>query len=311
MAETSFPVLEKPMSDVQWKSVARGFGTGVLDEGGNPYNLTGLSNVNNTGTISVDGKTGFNHAVVSGFYHKMDSPITVSLPAVTRATTYYVVLRYDPLDKAMPVKLVAVTSLDTSGGKDYLVLWEITRQPNQLLTDSVRVKKRPIIAPTIMVDTPSALPAAGSVLWGTRAFAQQTGQEFRASYTSWVEIGPHRVPLNNMGGWQVNQLAGGIQVTPTSGGFACSATFSIHRTAGGYSVANTFGPSGTTLGSLIPAGYRPSENVHFLANSGDRFFEGRITSGGSLDLRSINGPHFFDRNNGMTIHIQWFVAKTY
>lgn len=311
MAEESFPVLEQPMSDTQWKSVARGFGTGVLDEGGNPYNLVSLNNATNQGTIAVDTKTGFNHAVVSGFYHKMDSAMVIDLPAVTSATTYYIVLMYDPTDKAKPVKLVRTTGLPRTGGKEYLVLWEITRQRDQLLTDSARVKKRPIISPTIMVDTPSALPAADSVLWGTRAFAQQTGQEFRASYTSWVEIGPHRVPLNNMGGWRVNQLVGGILVTPTAGGFDCKATFSIHRTAEGYTIANTFGPQGTVLGNLLPAGYRPAESIHFLANSGDRLFEGRITHSGSLELRSINGPHIFAQNNGMSISVNWFVAKTY
>lgn len=311
MAEESFPVLEQPMSDTQWKSVARGFGTGVLDEGGNPYNLVDLNNATNQGTIAVDTKTGFNHAVVSGFYHKMDSAMVINLPAVIATTTYYIVLMYDPTDKAKPVKLVRTTGLPRTGGKEYLVLWEVTRQRDQLLTDSVRTKKRPIISPTITVDTPSALPSADSVLWGTRAFAQQTGQEFRASYTSWVEIGAHRVPLNAMGGWQVNQLTGGIQVTPTAGGFACSATFSLQRTDGGYSIANAFGAQGTVLGTLLPGGYRPAENVHFLANSGDRLFEGRITVGGSVELRSINGPHFFDRGNGISISVQWFVAKTY
>lgn len=311
MAETSFPVLEKPLSDVQWKTVARAFGTGVMDEGGNPYNLTNLSNINNTATIAVDTRVGYNHAVVSGFYHKMDTPVTVSLPAVSSTTTYYVALRYDPTDKAMPVKLVAVTSLDTSGGKEYLVLWEVTRNANQLLTDSARVKKRPIISPTLVVDTPSALPASTSVLWGTRAFSQQTGQEFRASYTSWVEIGPHRVNLLAMPGWDMRQLTGGISVIPTQGGRFCSARFSLRRLADAYTLNQAFNNQGTTLGTLIPAGYRPTENVHFLCNSGDRFFEGFIASSGVIQLRSINGPHRIEVNNGFTISVEWFVPFTY
>ena len=311
MAEESFPVLEQPMSDTQWKSVARAFGTGVMDEGGNPYNLTNLSNINNTATIAVDTRVGYNHAVVSGFYHKMDTPVTVSLPAVSSTTTYYVALRYDPTDKAMPVKLVAVTSLDTSGGKEYLVLWEVTRNANQLLTDSARVKKRPIISPTLVVDTPSALPAATSVLWGTRAFAQQTGQEFRASYTSWIEVAPHQVPLLEMPGWGMRQITKGIAVTPGKDGFQCSARFALARTAEGYNLNPAFNNRGTTLGTLIPAGYRPTENVHFLANSGDRLLEGFIAPSGALQLRSIGGTHYIATGNGLTISINWFVPKTY
>lgn len=311
MAETSFPVLEKPLSDVQWKTVARAFGTGVMDEGGNPYNLTNLSNINNTATIAVDTRVGYNHAVVSGFYHKMDTPVTVSLPAVSSTTTYYVALRYDPTDKAMPVKLVAVTSLDTSGGKEYLVLWEVTRNANQLLTDSARVKKRPIISPTLVVDTPSALPAATSVLWGTRAFAQQTGQEFRASYTSWVEISATTVPLLSMPGWSIRQLTDGIAVTPTKNGAQCSTRFSIHRAAESYTINRAFNNPGTTLGTIIPAGYRPTENIHFLTNSGDRFFEGFIAPNGSIQLRSIGGPHFVETGNGFNINIEWYFPRTY
>lgn len=311
MAEESFPVLEKPMSDAQWKTVARGFGTGVMDEGGNPYNLINLNNATNQATVTVDTKTGYNHAVVSGFYHKMDSPITLDLPAVTARTTYYIVLLYDPTDKAMPVKLARVTSLDRTGGKDYLILWEVTRQPNQLLTDAARTKKRPIISPVLVVDTPSALPAADSVLWGTRAFAQITGQEFRASYTSWVEIGPHRVNLLHMVGWGMRQLTGGIAVTPTQGGRQCSARFSLHRTASAYTLATSFNSHGTTLGTLIPEGYRPPENVHFLCNSGDRLFEGFLAPNGAIQLRSIGGPHYIAVDNGFTISVEWFVPLTY
>lgn len=311
MAEESFPVLEKPMTDSQWKSVARGFGTGVLDEGGNPYNLINLNNATNQGSIAVDTKVGFNHAVVSGYYHKMDAPIVVDLPAVTSPTTYYIVLLYDPTDREKPVKLTRVTSLDRSGGKDYLVLWEVLRQPNQLLTDAVRTKKRPIVVPSIMVDNPSALPAADSVLWGTRAFAQQTGQEFRASYTSWVQISPHTVGLLGMGGWDIRQLTGGISVVPSQNGRQCSARFSIRRTAAAYTLATAFNSQGTTLGTLLPEGYRPTENVHFLCNSGDRLFEGFLAPNGSIQLRSIGGPHHIAVDNGFTIAVNWFAPFTY
>lgn len=308
MAEESFPVLEKPMSDAQWKTVARGFGTGVMDEGGNPYNLINLNNATNQGTITVDTKTGYNHAVVSGFYHKMDSPITLDLPAVTARTTYYIVLLYDPTDKVMPVKLTRVTSLDRTGGKDYLILWEVTRQPNQLLTDAARTKKRPIISPVLVVDTPSALPAADSVLWGTRAFAQITGQEFRASYTSWVEIGPHRKELSFMPGWITETRTGGIQIVPGTGGRFCTLVLALTRNAEDY----WYGKENFhTLGTAIPEGYRPPVSVYALGQSGDHVFEVCLTPAGTVQARAIREPFLFTRGRSFTATFNWFVPFTY
>lgn len=308
MAEESFPVLEKPMSDTQWKTVARGFGTGVMDEGGNPYNLINLNNATNQATITVDTKTGYNHAVVSGFYHKMDAPITLDLPAVTARTTYYIVLLYDPTNKSMPVRLTRVTTLDRSGGKDYLVLWEVTRQPNQLLTDAARTKKRPIISPVLVVDTPSALPAAESVLWGTRAFAQITGQEFRASYTSWVEIGPHRKELSFMPGWVTETRTGGIQVVPGTGGRFCTLVLALTRNAEDY----WYGKENFhTLGTAIPEGYRPPVSVYALGQSGDHIFEVCLTPSGQVQARAIREAFLFTRGRSFTVTFNWFVPFTY
>lgn len=307
MAETSFPILEAPLNVEQWKSVARGFGTGVLDEGGNPYNLTSLNNVNNSATIAVDTKTRFNHAVVSGFYHKMDAPITVELPAVARATTYRVVLMYNPLDKSMPVKLTVVTSLDKTGGKEYLVLWEIIRQPNQLLTDSARVKKRPIISPTIVVDSKDSLPDVSTVLWGTRAFVQQTNVELRASYNDWVTISPHRVGLIQAPGWEINSPTGGIHVTPTEEGLFCHAVISPLRRAASY----TMGTSFHGLGIVIPVGYRPTVNLYALANQENAVHEANLTPDGELRLRSRSGSYEIRRDYSFTTVFSWFVPKTY
>src|SRR5699024_12431296 len=53
------------------------------------------------------------------------------------------IFQYDPLREELPVKLDAYTSLDRSQGKQYVILHEIDRQPNQLLTDAVRRFVRP------------------------------------------------------------------------------------------------------------------------------------------------------------------------
>lgn len=169
MAEESFPVIEKPLSAEQWQSVTLGIGSGVLHEGGFPYNLTNISNQDNTVQVTVSSTQGYAHAIVHGFYHKIDAPVTLSVPAVSSATTYYIALQYDPLREELPVKLDAYTSLDRSQGKQYVILHEIDRQPNQLLTDAVRRFVRPRVAPTIIVSRPRELPDPSTVLWGTTA----------------------------------------------------------------------------------------------------------------------------------------------
>lgn len=308
MAEESFPTLEAPLSNEQWKSVARGFGTGVLDEGGNPYNLTGLDNASNTAVISVDSLKGYNHAIVSGYYHKMTAPETISIPAVRSTTTYYIVLQYNPFNSNGYVKLAVLTALDTSNSKENLVLWEVTRQPNQLLTESSRVKKRPIIVPTIVVDNPDALPHARTQLWGTRAFSQQTNEEFRASYSNtWEPISGHRVAFIQPPGWQINSPTYGLNATPTTGGFNVSAAIVPIRRAATYDIGTSF----SDLGTIIPAAYRPPENVFALANMGDAVHEVKISPSGVISIRGRLQGFTFKRDESFSVQVSWFVARKY
>lgn len=180
MAEESFPVVEQPMSAGQWKSVTLGIGNGVLDEGGNPYRVESVSNSGNTVTVKVDRSTGYAHAILNGFYHKIDADVVLSIPAVTSTTTYRIVLEYAP-DRSVPVQLKAVTSLDYSSGKNYILLHTIRRAANQLLTDATIVNYRPKIGPTVVVDSADLLPPVEHVMWGTLVFVlHPTFQLFRA-----------------------------------------------------------------------------------------------------------------------------------
>lgn len=169
MAETSFPIVEQPMSAEQWKSVTLGLGDGILDQGGFPYNLTNMSNATNTAVVSVSSTTGYASAIVRGFYHRMDEPRTISLPGVTSTTTYYIALQYDPLREGTPVSLGVFTSLNTSGGKVYVTLWTVRREPNQLLTDATVRHLRPRVAPVQTVAHRSDLQDPSKVLWGSLA----------------------------------------------------------------------------------------------------------------------------------------------
>lgn len=180
MAEQSFPIIDSPMSGDQWKSVTLGIGNGILDEGGNPYSLTSISNASNTVTVRVDSAKGYAHAILMGFYHKIDAAVTIEVPAVTTRTTYYIALQYDPARPNLPVKLDKFTSLNRSSGKEYLVLHRIVRQPDQLLTDAAITKMDAKISSTVIVDTEDAIPNIESVLWGTRVLVTETGEELRA-----------------------------------------------------------------------------------------------------------------------------------
>lgn len=171
MAEESFPIVDQPMSADQWQSVTSGIGDGVLDEGGSPYSLTNFSNADNTVEVTVSTTKGFSHAILKGFYHKIDANTVLTIPAVTAATTYYIALQYSPVRASsggLPVKLDAYTSLDRSQGKEYLVLHEIDREPNQLLTDATRRWVRARVSPTIVVSRGRELPnPANTMRWAT------------------------------------------------------------------------------------------------------------------------------------------------
>lgn len=171
MAEESFPVVEQPMSADQWASVTLGLGNGILDQGGYPYRLTSFSNVDNTAVLkcptAVDKNYG--NAILEGFYHKYDEDIVLSFPPVTSRTTYYVALQYDPLNATTPVTLKVVTSFDYSQGKNYLPLWNVVREPNQLLTDASVRMVRPRVAPLQVYSSEVDLPLAHKTLWGTVA----------------------------------------------------------------------------------------------------------------------------------------------
>ena len=186
--EYSYPVVDQPMSDEQWQYVTLGIGDGVLDEGGQPYWLRlneSEANTNSTNTMLLTVSTTVNtaQAALKGFFHRLMENKVLSLPGVTSETTYYVVLRYDPLDHDKPtgpISVQVVTALDRTQGKHYVLLWKVTRKPNQLLTDAKVERVRPKITPMITVDSADQMPEPSTVLWGTRCLVDDTKTEYRA-----------------------------------------------------------------------------------------------------------------------------------
>ena len=173
MAEESFPMRDEPMTDEQWKQVTLGIGNGVLNEGGDPYRLTNINNATNQVTVNVSTQTGLAQAIVAGFYHRIDAPVVLDVPAVTKATNYWIVLEYSPLrleSSEPPVQLKVIKDgLDFSQGKQYLVLHRFYRRANELLTDANYRSVKPRIAPLLQVRDTSELPEPGEVIRGTVA----------------------------------------------------------------------------------------------------------------------------------------------
>ena len=172
MVESSFPMRNTPMSDEEWKLVTLGVGSGVLNEGGDPYRLTNINNATNQVTVNVSTQTGLAQAIVAGFYHRLDAPVVLDVPAVTKATTYWIVLEYSPdrlEQNELPVQLKVLTKLDTTSNRQYLVLHKFYRRPNELLTDANYRSVKPRVAPLLQVRDFSELPEPDTVIRGTVA----------------------------------------------------------------------------------------------------------------------------------------------
>lgn len=270
MAEYSYPGLEQPLPMSQWRSVTLGIGSGVFDEGGGPYAIS-LDNATNSATIRVDNKNGYAHSIVSGFYHKLDAPMTVSLPAVTSPTTYTIALCYEPLNTSKPVSLKVVTgALDKSAGREWMLLHKVTRQPDQLLSDAQVQTVKPSIAPLINVRNFEDLPEASSVLVATTAFVSSEEATYRVSGVGgaarWQKISgtyfESAVPLN---GWTYRTTSPKeIAVTPAQGALQCHFSGHIVHQNQDTSIS---GSRWVDLGVIVPAHLRAPATTHLYLNA--------------------------------------------
>ncbi|WP_346844624.1 hypothetical protein [uncultured Rothia sp.] len=310
MVEISFPRLEQPVNDEEWKSITLGIGDGVLDERGNPYNLVSLSNVSNTGVIAVDTITKYNHAILKGFYHKMDAPITVSFPPVSAETTYNVALVYDPLNQSMPVSLKVLTSMPRTSGKEYLLLWQVIRKPNQLLTEATIKKIRPTIVPSIQVDSAESLPPYEPNLFGTRAYCLYTGEEYMGTFSRWKKVSAGIYDPWELSRWKITNRTGGIVAQPVNNGFLYTWGASLTRTADGFYVPTSFDELGATCGIAIPTENRPDSSTYFPVMSNNKIMEGRVQPDGAIQLRSRTGsPEYIGKNDAFSFQVSWWTAE--
>ncbi|MCW1250673.1 hypothetical protein ODZ83_10920, partial [Acaricomes phytoseiuli] len=217
-------------------------------------------------------------------------------------------LQYDPTRAQAPVKLGVFTSVDQSGGKAYIVLHTVTRQPSQLLTQAEITSMGQKIRPSIQVDQKKNLPDAGTVLWGTQGHCWRENVTYRASWNGqWLPVTPFVVPLLPVPGWALSAEGGGVLVTPTQGGFHCTLSGRL------VNQRDSFWTDGwSPVGQPIPEKWRPQSSIiRFAVNStdtGDNAIRVRLSSAG-LHLAGFqkSDRNHIQKNFPTFLEFSWFI----
>ena len=316
MAESSFPVLEQPLTDQQWGQVTLGFGSGVLGATVGNYALVGVNNATNTAQLSAGG--GMSQAIVSGYYHRIDANHSISLPAISSGTrTYYIGLTYDPLKHGAssgPVSITVTTSKPSGSGKVYLPLYEVPRRPNELLTDAVakaRVR-RVLISPTLSVASIEELPDPATMMQGALCQTSNLNMIWRVSGNRWVPIGATDVlDTWNMGGWRAEIPSGGIELSYLSDGrrLAKISDAMIVREGSSFTIGTSYHP----IGTIIPPALRGpnSKLVPATLSVAAASYPGVVrlnTYTGLMEFRLASGSQTFLRDHVILFSASWVVS---
>lgn len=307
MAEYSFPVVEEPLSDAQWGQVAEGFGSGILARGSEPYGINAFDNAMNTANIGGRSTlAGDGRAVVSGFFHRYDADLTISIPAVSTSTTYYIGLTYDPTRHAAPggpVSLTVTTTRPDGDGKVYLPVYRITRQANQLLSDATVVDERAFVAPSLTVKGSDALPPADSVLTYTVVVDWETGQQWQMQLDrTWKPIGARVERLRSPGAWNVT---GSCVAMPLMDG-RTQYTMDIHMERSAAD-ATTQGTTFVSRGYVLPDSLRSSRGVVYVTGM-IGLHPGVIainTEDGAIETRLYEGTYELRQGSRITGSAIW------
>jgi hypothetical protein len=190
MAEISYPVLNQPMSETLWRVMARAFGIGVLDSGGNPYRVVSRTDATNAIVIGRDTVTGTSEAILNGFVHRIDTDKTLTVP--TAAATYEIGLVYDPAGhgtSAGPITLAIWTAPgDYTNNRQRLPLWRLVRAASQALTAATLTDVRLRARATTEAASDAHKPRADQFPVGTDLVAVDTNKRYRAAGANWVEL---------------------------------------------------------------------------------------------------------------------------
>nr|DAT26577.1 MAG TPA: hypothetical protein [Caudoviricetes sp.] len=260
--EESFPVVNKPLTGEQWSSVTTALGNGTIDEGTGDYRIS-LDNASNTVSVEPPAATGFAHATVGGYYHRIYGKVSLPCPPVTETTTYVLAIVLDPLRQdSEPLKLELFKApINYSGNKKFLVFCEIIRKPNELLSQAKVNIKKPRVSPSIDVQDVDNLPPAKTQPFGTIAYVNSERSFYRRSAVNgsgevWARVaGSRQIPANFMPGWVLSPSSpnnAGIITNPITEGFYCQFSGILQRNAFDYTVRREW----SVLGVLIPENLR-------------------------------------------------------
>ena len=314
MAESSFPVLEQPLTDQQWGQVTAGIGSGVLGGADGNYAYQAVNNAANTAQLSAGSSMA--QAIVAGFYHRIDANHTISLPAISSGTrTYYVGLTYDPLKHASPsgpVSVTVTTSRPSGGGKVYLPLYEVVRQANQLLSDATVRVRRVLISPTLAVAAVDEMPPASTMMQGTMCQTTNLNMLWRVSGNRWVPVGAADIASPfDMRGWSTVIPSGGIELSYLADGrrLAKVTDAQVVRTGASFTQGTGYQPVGT----FIPPIYRGSGASQSQASLavGNAVYQGAVrldASSGVLQFRLGSGSQLIQQNHVILFSASWVVA---
>lgn len=313
MAESSFPVLEQPLSDQQWGQVTAGMGSGVLGQSSGNYAYQSVSNAANTAQLSAG--TGQAQAIVGGYYHRIDANHTISLPAPASGTrTYFVGLTYDPLKHAAasgPVSISVTTSKPAGSGKVYLPLYEVVRSANQLLSDATVRVRRVLISPTLSVAAIDELPDASTMMQGTLCQTSNLNMLWRVSGDRWVPVGAIEIadPFT-MSGWSIVIPSGGIELTYLASGkrLAKITDAQVVRTGSQFTQGTSFQP----LGTIIPPSMRGTgaSQVQASLAVGNAVYPGTVrldAATGVIQFRLATGTQTIMPNHVILFSASWVI----
>lgn len=327
MAQQSYPIVEQPVTAEQWSTMAQGDGDGIIDRGNWPFWITSPSSVTDTVTVvpsrykSRSGPTTgvqAGEAQLSGFYFRITANESLKIPPVAAKTRYWIALQYDPLrgtDPAGPIKLgVFAGDLDRSQGKTYLVLWALTRSPNQTLETAwaSREEYRPRVSPQIAVSTVAHLPTETETLVDTLAFIRDSGGWWRAETDgrggiTWMrQENVRTVDFQFMGGWMMDSATGGIICQHTREGKTFyTAEISLTRDTSDFS----FGTNWFNIGTFLPPNVRsdalPVNRLTRLATSPAPVEVTLEPSTGKILVRTLSGTQTWKKSAELRFNASW------
>lgn len=206
MAEWCFPVDEQDFTDEQWAQTQVGSGHGVIDDWGDPYNLS-LNSGANTATVGLSSVSGAAKAVLHGFGHQIDQPVTLAL-SPNASTDNRISLIYTPAADANTPAVVALTvevgTPTLSSGQYRLPLWSVSVPASGGLSAATITDLRERLARNVAVNTDRPQASPTSHTRGTRAYSLKSGIEFYATYLpgtttpAWVSNGRGIVGYTNL-----------------------------------------------------------------------------------------------------------------